>query len=176
MLLGGTSVPYSDNAIMVSAWDTLSAYAVRLPFYLAWRLGAPSPWPATKIGIPLMNEIPGGTGQDCGIYGDCCPTSEGCTKYQRFSHGYIWENSVSGVQTAVFCPDIASLPSTGPDYIVDLLLDVLGVIQHYQPAAGGAPPYDPLFDLNIDGVIDLLNDILVAANHANKICVPGHDP
>ncbi len=58
------------------------------------------------------------------------------------------------------------------DGFIDLLNDILGVIQHYQPAAGGDPPYDIVFDRGPttgpnawnmtapDGVIDLLNDIL----------------
>ena len=58
------------------------------------------------------------------------------------------------------------------DGVIDLLNDILGVIQHYQPIAGGAPPYDIVFDRGPtagpnawnmtapDGVIDLLNDIL----------------
>ena len=58
------------------------------------------------------------------------------------------------------------------DGVIDLLFDILGVIQHYQPTAGGAPPYDIAFDRGPttgpnawnmtapDGVIDLLNDIL----------------
>ncbi len=59
-----------------------------------------------------------------------------------------------------------------PDGIVDLLYDILGVIQHYQPAFGGEPPYDAQYDRggqlgpaswnkdSPDGIIDLLNDIL----------------
>ncbi len=57
------------------------------------------------------------------------------------------------------------------DGVIDLLNDILGVIQHYQPASGGAPPYHIAFDRGAfdghpwemtapDGVIDLLNDIL----------------
>ncbi len=58
------------------------------------------------------------------------------------------------------------------DGVIDLLNDILGVIQHFQPIPGGAPPYDPVFDRGPttgpntwnmtapDGVIDLLNDIL----------------
>ncbi len=58
------------------------------------------------------------------------------------------------------------------DGFIDLLNDILGVINHYQPAPGGAPPYAIAFDRGPttgpnswnmtapDGVIDLLNDIL----------------
>ncbi len=58
------------------------------------------------------------------------------------------------------------------DGVIDLLNDILGVIQHYQPTPGGAPPYDVVYDRGPttgpngwnrappDGVIDLLNDIL----------------
>ncbi len=58
------------------------------------------------------------------------------------------------------------------DGVIDLLNDILGVISHYQPIPGGAPPYDITFDRGPtagpnawnmtapDGVIDLLNDIL----------------
>ncbi len=52
--------------------------------------------------------------------------------------------------------------------------DILGVIDHWQPLAGGAPPYDVAFDRpgqmiggfghwnrgEPDGIIDLVNDIL----------------
>ena len=67
----------------------------------------------------------------------------------------------------------------GPDGIIDLLFDILGVIQHYSPT--GAPPYDVQFDRGPssgpnpwnmtapDGVIDLLNDIL------GVILQHGHD-
>ena len=56
------------------------------------------------------------------------------------------------------------------DGVIDLLVDILGVITHYAP--GGDPPYDIAFDrgptagpnaCNMtapDGVIDLLVDIL----------------
>ena len=56
------------------------------------------------------------------------------------------------------------------DGVIDLLVDILGVITHYAP--GGAPPYDIVFDRGPttgpnawnmtvpDGVIDLLIDIL----------------
>ncbi len=58
------------------------------------------------------------------------------------------------------------------DGVIDLLYDILGVIQHYQPTPGGAPPYAVAYDRGPttgpnawnmtapDGVIDLLNDIL----------------
>ncbi len=58
------------------------------------------------------------------------------------------------------------------DGVIDLLNDILGVIQHYQPTPGGAAPYGAAFDRGPttgphpwnmtapDGVIDLLNDVL----------------
>ncbi len=58
------------------------------------------------------------------------------------------------------------------DGVIDLPNDILGVIQHFAPLPGGAPPYDVRFDRgpqigpNVwnmgppDGVIDLPNDIL----------------
>ncbi len=173
----GTPAPYTDNSIMVGVWDPDAAYWVSVPFYEAWLLGEPNPdpeLPAAKIGLPLMHAIPASSQQTCGSEGYCCPTSEGCTKYQRFSHGYIWEsNDGSGIQAAVFCPDVAAMPGQWPDYVVDLLNDILGVIQHYQPAAGGEPPYDPQFDVNGDGVIDLFVDVLGSLQHYLQECVPG---
>ncbi|MCH8066226.1 MAG: hypothetical protein IIC90_10440 [Chloroflexi bacterium] len=65
--------------------------------------------------------------------------------------------------------DVAGMAG-GPDGIIDLLFDILGVIQHYSP--GGGPPYDVQFDRGPstgpnfwnmtapDGVIDLLTDIV----------------
>ncbi len=68
--------------------------------------------------------------------------------------------------------DVEGFAGPQPDGFIDLLTDILPVIQHYQPADGGAPPYDAHYDRGgmigpyswnkgpPDGVIDLLNDIL----------------
>ena len=68
----------SENAIMAGRWDVNSAYWVQVPFYCAWDLPG-----ETDIGIPLMNQI----GSDPTL----CSPEFGCTGYQRFSHGYIWQ-------------------------------------------------------------------------------------
>ncbi len=77
--------------------------------------------------------------------------------------------------------DVASLGG-GKDGTIDLLFDILGVIQHYQPTPGGAPPYDIAFDrgptvgpnawnmTEPDGVIDLLNDILGVIQQYSHNC------
>ncbi len=78
--------------------------------------------------------------------------------------------------------DVETISGPGEDGVVDLLFDILGVINHYQPAAGGAPPYDAHYDRGEsagpnpwnmtapDGVIDLLNDILGVVLQGNHNC------
>ncbi len=78
--------------------------------------------------------------------------------------------------------DVRGGPGGTPDQYIDLLNDILGVILHYQPAAGGAPPYDAQYDRGPsagphpwsltapDGVIDLLIDILGVINQYNHDC------
>ncbi len=78
--------------------------------------------------------------------------------------------------------DVAGLSGPTPDGYIDLLFDILGVIQHYQPTPGGAPPYDIAFDRGPttgpnawnmtapDGVIDLLTDILGVIRQFNHDC------
>ena len=58
------------------------------------------------------------------------------------------------------------------DGVIDLINDIIGVIGHWQPIAGGASPYDIAFDRGPsagpnpwnttapDGIIDLVNDII----------------
>ena len=69
----------------------------------------------------------------------------------------------------------------GPDGVIDLPNDILGVILHYSPQ--GQPPYDVNFDRGPssgpnpwnmtapDGVIDLPNDILGVILQFNHRCV-----
>ncbi len=78
--------------------------------------------------------------------------------------------------------DVETISGPGKDGVVDLLFDILGVINHYQPTAGGAPPYDANYDrgpsagpnawnmTRPDGVIDLLNDILGVVLQGNHTC------
>ncbi len=78
--------------------------------------------------------------------------------------------------------DVETISGPGQDGVVDLLFDILGVINHYQPAAGGAPPYDAHYDRGPsagpnawnmtapDGVIDLLIDILGVINQYDHDC------
>ncbi len=58
------------------------------------------------------------------------------------------------------------------DGVIDIAFDILGVIDHWQPLPGGAPPYDVAYDRGAsagpnpwnmtapDGIIDLVTDIL----------------
>ena len=58
------------------------------------------------------------------------------------------------------------------DGVIDIAFDILGVIDHWQPLPGGAPPYDIAYDRGPsagpnpwnmtapDGIIDLVTDIL----------------
>ena len=70
------------------------------------------------------------------------------------------------------------------DGVIDLPNDILGVIQHFAPSVGGAPPYDVRFDRGQtlpgqnhwkraapDGVIDLPNDILGVILQFQHNCV-----
>ncbi len=78
--------------------------------------------------------------------------------------------------------DVETISGPGKDGVVDLLFDILSVINHYQPAIGGAPPYDAHYDrgpstgpnpwnmTGPDGVIDLLNDILGVVLQGNHNC------
>lgn len=156
---------------MVGDWNLGSAYVVTPPFYYSWLLGdtlSTEDSPRTgPIGIPLMHWIDGSSPQMCNLVKCCATLSTFCVQYQRFSHGYIWQNLFTGVKTAVICPDVAG--PNWPDHVVDLLNDILGVIQHYP---GGTFPYDPQFDINGDGVIDLLNDILGVISHYQQTCAP----
>jgi murein DD-endopeptidase MepM/ murein hydrolase activator NlpD len=152
------------NAIMAGRWAVNDAYWVRLPFHRAWLLANFT----QRIGLPLMDQI--------GTYPGLCPTSLGCTAYQRFSHGYVWRTS-GGIRPAVFCPDVNGADfSPWPDYYVDLAFDIQGTIQHYSPSGYAGEPYEPStyaqFDLNGDGVIDLANDILVVVSHYDQHCYP----
>ncbi len=159
------NITFDANAIMAGRWDVDSAYWVQLPFYYAWEQAT------TDIGLPLMNQL------DSSVDPVRCPSSQGCTGYQRFSHGYIWEKQNEGVQPAVFCPDVAG--PGWPDHFVDLANDILGTILAFDPL-GGATPADPTapwdnarFDMNGDGVIDLANDILGVISYFNMECFPG---
>ncbi len=76
----------------------------------------------------------------------------------------------------------AALPTDG---VIDLANDILGVIQHFAPLSGGAPPYDVRFDRGPqigpntwnmsapDGVIDLANDILGVILQFSHNCAQG---
>ncbi len=78
--------------------------------------------------------------------------------------------------------DVETISGPGQDGVVDLLFDILSVINHYQPALGGASPYDAHYDrgpstgpnpwnmTGPDGVIDLLNDILGVVLQGNHDC------
>ncbi len=58
------------------------------------------------------------------------------------------------------------------DGVIDLVIDIIGVIDHWQPLPGEAPPYDITFDRGAsagpnpwnmtapDGIIDLITDII----------------
>lgn len=165
-------IMFDANAIMVGRWDVNSAYLVQLPFYLSWLLGTEGEQVVpngTDIGIPMNNQL------DSSINATLCPSEFDCEGYQRFSHGYIWEEQNEGVQSAVFCPDVA-----GPDSIVDLPNDILGTSQAFNPGGYGGLPFEPAadarFDVNGDGVIDLPNDILGVITHFQMQCFPGGNP
>lgn len=168
------NVTFDADAIMAGRWDVNSAYLVQLPFYLSWLLGTPN---GRDIGIPLMNQI----GTDPAL---CF--LEGCVNYQRFSHGYVWSKSGQGVQSAVFCPDVAGAgsspgnPGAWPDQVIDLPNDILGTILAFSPGGYGGLPFEfadeARFDVNGDGVIDQPNDILGVILNFLMECFPGGRP
>ncbi|MGB6836480.1 MAG: hypothetical protein WBF66_02105 [Dehalococcoidia bacterium] len=142
-------------------WSPGTAYLVDSPFWEAWEFGA---WVGSaywSISIPRgdIGSCPGGSAPICLLY-------------QRFHLGYIWMDRVyTGVQ-AVWCPDVF-----GDDYAVNIIGDVLAVLEYAGTYQGGPPNangkyYDPWYDMDGDGAINITTDVLLVVAAAGDYCYP----
>ena len=138
-----------DNALMVGRWAVNDAYWVKKGFFAAWLGGLQG------IGLAAADEIP------------YCPGPFACRRYQRFSHGYIWEHLLNGVQPAVFCPDV-----TLDNYV--RMADVSAVVNHYADD-DHVSPWEAWtgswYDMEGNGTIRM-SDVTAVVNNYGMDCYP----
>lgn len=152
------------KGIYVGVWSPAVAYYVDSPFWQAWEFGA---WVSSQywsISIPRAD------------IGGCPPGSDPiCLFYQRFHLGYIWMDTYTGVE-AVWCPDVF-----GDDYAVNIIGDVAAVLEYAGTYQGGPPNangkyYDPWYDMDGDGAITIVTDVLLVVAASGYYCYPGGSP